>query len=201
MSQSLSAKIARFIADMRIKPEFLEVSSSTPSNKISLIEVDQLQDLNAVTGGQTDVDWSVQARRKMLYVRGERDSIYGHHKVILAYSKGMGFYFWSVIEAQGREEELTAFGLVEVVLNGEATRIDISKRCERGVFGIYVNILARLTQDEARAIAHSESFGVQVRFSRDAEMFLGIAAMSTEGGREELVTFFDALSDKLEPPD
>lgn len=195
-SQSLSARIARYITEMGIEPEFLEVSSSTPSDQIDLLKVDRLRELNVVTGGQTDVEWSVQAQRGMLYVRGERDSIFGHHKVMLAYSKGTGFYFWAVIEAQGRDEELTGHSLVEIVINEEDTRIDISERCERGVYGIYVNILARLTQDEARKIAFSESFGVQVRGSKEAELFLGIAAMSTEDGREKLETLFNTLIDE-----
>lgn len=194
LSQSLSARIGRYISDMGVLPEFLEISASAPSDKVDLLEVDQLRGMNVITGGQTDTEWSVQARRHMLYVRGERDSIFGHHKVMLAYSKGTGFYFWAVIEAQGREKELTTRGLVEIVINEEDTRIDISERCERGVYGIYVNILAKLSQDEAREIAFSDSFGVQVRISEEAGIFLGIAAMSTEGGREELETLFNTLS-------
>jgi hypothetical protein len=138
----------------------------------------------------------VQARNRMIYVRGERDSIFGHHKVILAYTKGSGFHFWAVIEAQGREQELTSFGLVEIVINGEETRLDISERCTRFIYGIYVHVLANLTENEARLLAFSKSFGVQVRFSNEAEVFLGIAAMSTDGGRDELETIFNCLSEE-----
>ncbi len=192
-SQLLSAKIARYISDMDIRPDFLEISSSIPSREIKLIDADELRKLNVVTDGQTSAVWSLQAQGSMLYVRGERDSIYGHHKVILAYKKNSGFVFWGVIEAQGREDELTSFALVEIVLNGEDTRIDISERCERLVSGIYVNVFANLSQEEARSIAFSDSFGVQIRFSKDAPLFLGIAAVSTEGGREALETFFKNL--------
>jgi hypothetical protein len=199
LSQALSAKIAQFIVDMGISLGFLEISSSTPGSEISIIDLERLRTLGVITGGETDVKWSVQARNHMIYVRGERDSLYGHHKVLLAYIKGAGFHFWTFIEAQGREEELTSFELVEIVVNGEDFKIDISERCVRSVFGIYVNILAKLTEDEARLLAFSESFGVHVRGSSEAGMFLGIAAMSTNGGREELETLFSCFSDEPTP--
>lgn len=199
-SQALSAKIAKFIVDMGISLEFMEISSATPSDEINIIDLEQLRTLGVVTGGQTDVKWSVQARNRMIiYVRGERDSLYGHHKVLFAYIKGVGFHFWAFIEAQGREEELTSFELVEIVVNGEDTKIDISDRCDRSVVGIYISILAKLTESEARLLAFSESFGVHVRGSSEAGMFLGIAAMSTNGGREELETLFSFFSDEYTP--
>lgn len=199
LSQALSAKIAQFIVDMEISLGFMEISSSTPSGEINIIDLELLRTLGVVTGGVTDVKWSVQARSHTMYVRGERDSLFGHHKVMLAYIKGVGFHFWGFIEAQGREEELTSFGLVEVVVNDEDTRIDISDCCVRSVSGIYVNILAKLTQDEARLLAFSESFGVQVRFSSEVGVFFGIAPMSTNGGREELETLFSCFSDEPTP--
>jgi hypothetical protein len=195
-SQLLSAKMARFIDEMEIELEFMEISSSTSGNEISKLDIEQLKKLKVVTGGITDVSWTVQARNNMIYVRGERDSIFGHHKVMLGYIGGHGLYFWAVVEAQGRETELTTYGLVEIVINGEATRLDVTDRCERAVSGIYVNILAKLTTEEAGQIALSDSFGVQIRFSSDAGMFLGVSAMSTEGGREELATLLACFSEQ-----
>jgi len=198
-SQVLSAKIATFVAEMKVMPAFLEISSATTSDAISTLSEDQLATLGVVAGGLTEAEWSVQAKNHILYVRGERDSLFGHHKVMLCYVKGVGFLFWAVIEALGRERELTEFGLIEIVVNGEDNRIDISDRCDRVVYGIYVNVISRLTEDEARVIAFSDSFGVQIRFSSEAHVFFGISALSTEGGRDQLQTFFNTLSSENSP--
>jgi hypothetical protein len=192
-SQVLSAKIALYVIEMEVSPEFLELSSSVLSNQIKLVDEVSLRRLKVVTGGETDVTWSVQGRAGGLYVRGERDSLYGHHKVMLHYHKSSGFLFHAVIEAQGRERELTTFPLVEIVVNGEESRIDISQRALRTSVGIYVNVMCNLSQVEARMLAFSNSFGVQVRASNEAPVFLGIAAMSTEGGKEQLASFFETL--------
>lgn len=92
-SQMLSAKIATYVAEMGVSPAFLEISSSTPSTEIKLVDQATLKNLRVVTGGVTDVTWTVQARGDAIYVRGERDSIYGHHKVMLVYARGSGFLF------------------------------------------------------------------------------------------------------------
>ncbi|MBZ9653528.1 hypothetical protein [Phyllobacterium lublinensis] len=189
LSQVLSAKIARYISDMGISPDFLDLSTSAGSDAIKLVNEDELERIGIVTGGETDVTWSIQGRNKILYVRGERDSLYGHHKVMLGYVRDEGFYFHAVIEAQGRETELTEFPLVEIVVNGEESKIDISNRSARSVVGIYVNVFAKLDKQEAQLIANSNSFGVQIRGSSEAEMFLGIRAMNTEGGKDQLQSF------------
>lgn len=193
-SQSLSASIARYVSDMGIGPTFLELSSSTPRNQIQLLGLDRLKELGVITGGDTEVTWTVQARGQMIYVRGERDSLFGHHKMLLGYTKSKEFLLWAVIEAQGREEELTKFGLVEVVFNGDDLVIDVSHRCERLVAGSYVNIFAKISDEECTILANSDGFGLRVRFSTEAPLFLGISPMSTEGGREELATFYQVLS-------
>ncbi|MGO4638670.1 hypothetical protein AB4Z43_09550 [Mesorhizobium sp. 2RAF45] len=178
---------------MGVSPDFLEFSSSVRSNSILIADEDNLKTLGVVTGGETGTNWTVQARASMIYVRGERDSLFGHHKVMLGHTKGAGFFFWAVIEAQGREDELTTLGLVEIVLNGEEKKIDISNRCERIVSGIYVNVFAKITQEEARAIAYSTSFGIHIRFWSDSPMFLGIAPVPTAGGAEQLQTIYNVF--------
>lgn len=193
-SQILSAKIARFIADMGVSQDFLELTSSVPSSTIGLVDRSSLQALRVTTGGETEVEWTVQARGQNLYVRGERDCLFGHHKVMLCYTKGLGYLFWAVMEAQGRERELIGFRLVEIVVNGEENRIDVSDRCERVVSGIYVNVMARLSHDEAKLLAYARSFGVQIRFVSTSPTFLGIAAMSTQGGVEQLQTLFEMFA-------
>lgn len=192
-SQVLSARIASYVHDMGVSTGFLELSSATSSTEIATIDEEQLRALKVITDGVTEAEWTVQARNHTMYVRGERDSLYGHHKVMLCYAKRLGFMFWAVIESQGREFELTSFGLVEIVVNREEIRLNISQRCERQVIGIYTHVLARITDEEARTIAFSESFGVQIRFGNEAPVFLGISAVSTEGGKEQLQAFFNTL--------
>ncbi len=189
-SQVLSAQLATYVVEMGISPKFLELSSATDAREINLIDESRLKEYGVVTGGETNVEWSVQARGKMIYVRGERDSVFGRHKVMLGYSKEMGFFFWAVIEAQNRFDELLGFGLVEIVLNGEECRIDISQDCNRFQTGSDVQVISTISRDNARAISESDSFGIQIRFGEESPTFLGVSALPTEGGQEQLTSLF-----------
>lgn len=195
-SQELSAKISSYVYDMGISLEFLEISAATTSDKINRITKCQLQKLGVITDGETEATWTVQSMANQLYVRGERDSLYGHHKVMLCYRKPLGFLFWAVIESQGREGELINNGLVDISVNNEEILIDISNRCHRVPSNAYVNIVSELTEEEARVIAYSENFGVRVRVSQESPMFLGVGEMSTEGGQEQLQSFFEVLCER-----
>ncbi|ESZ03007.1 hypothetical protein X736_26960 [Mesorhizobium sp. L2C089B000] len=195
-SQILSAKMAKYVFEMGVSPEFLEVSSSTLSEHINILSEGDLERMNVVTGGDTGVTWTVHALEGSIYVRGERDSFYGHHKVMLSHVKSTGFAMWAVIEAQGREDELQNFPVVEITLNNDdAQTIDISDRSLRFVNNIYVIVYANITKDEARQIAISKSFGCQIRGSKEAEIFFGIAPMPTEGGEVQLNSLYSMFAD------
>lgn len=184
-SQRLSAAMAAYIAEMGIPATFLQLSAGTRGNQLKLVSEEELKDLKVVTGGMTEPTWGVEVHEEAMWVRGERDSIWGHGKVMLAYSKTNGFSFVALVETMGRDTELLNFPLVEIVVNGEDIRINISDRCIREPSGIYTLFMANLTKGEAGLIASSDSFGIQIRGSDQAEIFLGIAAVSTVGAKRQ----------------
>lgn len=185
-SQRISAAIAVYIAEMGIPAGFLELSAGTPGNQVTPVSEEQLKGLKVITGGMTEATWGVEVHKEAMWVRGERDSLWGHGKVILIYSKSDGFSFAALVETMGRENELMSFPLVEIVVNNEDIRIDISDRCMRAPSGIYTMFMANLSNSEAGLLAHSKSFGIQIRGSTQAEIFLGIAAISTDGAGGKL---------------
>lgn len=185
-SQRLSAAIATYIAEMGIPPAFLELSAGTRGDQVNLVSEDQLTNLQVITGGVTQPTWDVEVHEQAMWVRGERDSLWGHGKVMLIYSKTDGFAFAALVETMGRDNELMSFPLVEIVVNDEDIRIDITNRCVRAPSGIYTIFMANISESEARLLANSKSFGIQIRGSAQAEIFLGISAVSTEGAEGKL---------------
>ena len=184
-SQRLSASIAQYIEEMGIPAAFLEQSALTSGPHLTILTEEQMRQLKVITGGETGVTWGVEIQQDVMWVRGERDSFYGHGKVMLCYSKVDRFTFAAMVETMGRQDELLNFGLVEIVVNGEGTRIDIADRCIRVPVGIYTMFMAKLSDQEAQMIAYSRSFGLQIRASAEAGIFLGIAPVSTEDGGED----------------
>lgn len=192
-SQILSSRIARYIADMGIGPDFLEISASVEAKSIRFIEHDKMRSMSIVTDGETPVVWSVEARNRTIYIKGERDSLYGHHKILLTFARP-DFLLHGFIESQGREEHLTNFPLVEIVIcESEEKIIDVSERCIRFIYGAYTNIIVKIEKNEASELVNAVSFGLRVRGGPDAPMFLGIAPMPTKAGEDMLQSFIHCL--------
>lgn len=96
---------------------------------------------------------------------------------------------------RGRIQELTAFPLVELVIGmNENVILDITSRCDRKLEGIYVIVSALITNEEAKSLATSDGFGVRIRGSPSADMFLGIGVMATDGAQDKLISFVSNLS-------
>lgn len=189
-SQRLSAAIATYIAEMGISTAFLELSAGTRGDRVQLVSEEQLKNLRVITGGMTEPTWGAEIHEEAMWVRGERDSLWGHGKVLLIYSKAEGFAFGALVETMGRDDELMNFPLVEIVINEEDVRIDISDRCVRAPSGIYTMFMANISNGEAGLLAHSKSFGIQIRGSTQAEIFLGISAVSTAGAEAKLLGLY-----------
>lgn len=185
-SQKLSASIARYIEEMGIPAAFLEQSALTPGDDLAILDHEKMTELKVVTGFETGVTWSSEILKEIMWVKGERDSYFGHGKVMLCYSKVDEFAFVAFVEAMGRSYELLNFGLVEIVINGEITRINVTDRCMRSPSGLYIMFMTKLSDAEARLLAYADSFGIQIRGGPDAEVFFGISAVSTEGGQDKL---------------
>lgn len=193
-SQILSSRIARYIADMGIPPQFLEASASVDADEINALDHTELRNLGIVTDGELPVRWTMESRNTVLYAKGERDSFYGHHKLLACYTRPT-FYIHAVIESQGREQELTEFPLVELVVGMDESHIrDVSARCSREVTGPYTNIIVESTLQEAHELVHSNGFGLRLRANSNSPIFLGIAPMSTKTGRDLLTSFVHNVS-------
>jgi hypothetical protein len=189
-SQRLSAAIATYITEMGVSTAFLELSAGTRGDQVQLVSEEQLKNLRVITGGMTEPTWGAEIHEEAMWVRGERDSLYGHGKVLLVYSKADGFAFAALVETMGRDDELMNFPLVEIVVNEEEIRIDITDRCVRAPSGIYTMFMAKFSKSEASLLANSKSFGIQIRGSAQAEIFLGISAVSTAGAEAKLLGLY-----------
>ncbi len=190
-AQTTSATISEYIAEMGVSQSFLATSASVPSERMLLLGRNELERLGLITGGHTKPVWSIEANAGLSYVRGERDTLFGHQKIMLGFRRETGFVFWSVIESQGRQNELLNHKIVEIVVDDEKNRFDISQSVHRAEYGIYIHLMSSIPEATAKEIAYSGSFGVQVRFSLESEVFLGIAPMDTLDGKAKLQTFYE----------
>lgn len=193
-SQQTSAAIARYLTDMGIDLQLMQIGADVHHTQTRSLKLEELVELGVVALGVSDVTWSTESRNNSIYVRAQRDTIYGLQKLILGYVRTGGFYVHAIFECQGRDQELTAFPLVEVTMNNESIRWDVSSRAARQIMNGFINVFVPVSSEEAREISGSRTFGLQIRFSNLADLFLGIGDMTIDtdgrGRLDTLVSMF-----------
>lgn len=193
-AQQTSAAIARYLVDMGIDLRLMQISADVHHAETRSLTAQELTELGVVAPGVSDVAWATESRNGSIYVRAQRDTIYGLQKLIVGYMKPMGFYVHAVFECQGRDRELSSFPLVEVTMNGESVRWDVSPRATRQIVNGFMNVIVPVSAEEARQMAESPSFGLQIRFSSMADLFFGIGEVPIDadgrGRLDTLVTMF-----------
>lgn len=175
-SQILSANIAKYIVDMGIDIEIMNLSSSVDRSSIMIIDEDELIKLNIINkGGETT--WVTTNIKDKIYLRGSRDSIHGIHKIILFHGRSNRVAFWAFIESQGRDIELLVYDSVEIIDKNEKP-LDVSKRIIlRQSYNGFVNILIELKKKELKKIIDTGAIGIIVRYDNKSPIFFGISPM------------------------
>lgn len=194
-AQQTSAAIARYLVDMGIDVRLMEISAGVHHTETRRLSKQELAELGVTAPGVSDVTWSTESRNGSIYVRAQRDTIYGLQKLIIGHMNEMGFYIHAVMECQGRDRELSGFPLVEVVLGDESARLDVSSRAARHILNGFMNVLVPISAEEARKVVDSPTVGLQIRFSDLADMFFGIGDVAVDAsGREKLDTLVRLFS-------
>lgn len=194
IAQVLSASIAQYVRDMGVDIAFMMLSARKAGTDLEIIPHEILRDLNVVNGGFTREEWSIQSIEGSLYVRGERDTYFGHQKLLLTYNPDkIQFDFTAVFEARNREEELNMMRQVDIECDSHM--INVSSRSYRTeIINGYFIIAIPISINEARMIAASESAGVYMRFGPEAPTYLGISGMRVESGRHFLTGLINAYA-------
>lgn len=184
ISQMLSASIATYITDMGVDITLMELSTRAGGDDMLILSHDQLRKLNVVNDGFTQTEWSMLSEGEGIYVRGERYTMYGHQKALLAcIPDARQIAFFAIFETMNRDDELNMMSQID--LNIDGNMIDVSTRgVERRIVNGYQNIMFLLSGTEVEKISSANSIGLMMRGSSEAGMFLGFDGMKVEGGRK-----------------
>ena len=91
-AQVLAASVVEYIRSMDVDVELFSLASDFPSDDIFEVPSDTMKRLNVVNNGIKVAKWTIESYDGMLYLKGERDTIYGIQKFMLVFpSKGTMF--------------------------------------------------------------------------------------------------------------
>ncbi|WP_143035716.1 hypothetical protein [Bradyrhizobium sp. Rc2d] len=190
IAQIASAAVVQYLRDMEIDTKLFTLASSAGPSEIFEPTPSQLSELNVVNNGVTRPKWTVESISDGIYLKGERNTVFGINKFILTcQSKNVGLYI--IFDPQNREQEVLRFTADYLVVDGVRARIDHA-RAFRSVKNGWINAGYTLTEGQLSAIANAKTVGVAMQPSAESPIFLGFDAMPVETGAAKMQGFIRA---------
>jgi hypothetical protein len=182
VAQVLSAMVVNYLKEMDIDTELFALTTTAGRTEIVEPTRPKLEALRVVNNGFTEPKWTVEGG-SFLYLKGERDTVYGVNKFILLCDRGAVVQLHIIFDPQGREEEVMGFRAHSLVIDGKDEPISpAGKSIQNGWFNAHY----RLSSKQVRAVRSATSVGLIVRGSYEAPIFLGFNNMRFQEASSKL---------------
>lgn len=183
VAQITSAQIVSYLREMEVDPEFFNLSTKAGADGIFEPPRPLLEKLSIVNNGWGTTTWSVESKKGVVYLKGERNTQYGINKFMLVCVPKAGLFLHMIFDPQGRQDEVLKMPAHSLVLDMQDEPIaPMSTEIVNGWF----NADYRLTEDQLRRIAEAKTVGVILRWSYEGPVFLGFNAMPFGDGADKL---------------
>lgn len=197
-AQILAASVVEYIRSMEVDVELFSIAADCPSNDILDLPPETMKRLNVVNNGIKFVKWSIESHDDMLYLKGERDTIYGIQKFLLVFpSKGNIFFY--IIFGGGRSTELILsmevdqLSIDDQIFSLRELRVSLDDHDGR------INAMYQMTPEIMTKLRTAKTIGYHLQHSTDAAMFVGFDALPFQDGAAKLPGLIDVFFREQKP--
>lgn len=191
-AQITSAQIVSYLREMGVDPGFFNLSTEAGADEIYEPPRALLEKLSVVNNGWGHTAWSVESKRGMIYLKGERDTQYGINKFLMFCIPRSGIFLHIVFDPQGRQDEVLDMHAHSLVIDMKDEPITPIK--PGSILNGWFNADYQLTADQVNRIRGAHSVGVILRWSYEGPVFLGFNAMPFADGSEKLAGIVNSCS-------
>src|ERR1700679_2387042 len=183
LAQIVSASIVTYLRSMGVDPDFFALSTQAGSSDIYEPSVEELAKLNVVNSGFTKPKWTVESNSGVIYLKGERDTVYGINKFMLGCAAQTKMELYIIFDPQRHDEELMSFPAHSLVVDDINIPISpIFKKIDHGWFNVgYI-----LSPEQIISIRQAKTLGVIVQAAYGAPVFLGFDRMPFDDAGDKL---------------
>lgn len=185
IAQVISAAVVNYIREMGIDLGLFTLTTKAGRDEILELERATLESLEVLNNGIGRTAWTIEGRSGLLYLKGERDTVYGINKFIVLCGSGNAILHM-IFDPQGRQEEAMGLAAHSLVVDLKDEPITPAGR---QITNGWFNAQYPLTKSQTRRLASASSVGVMVRGSYDSPIFLGFNAMPVQGAEERVRSF------------
>jgi hypothetical protein len=182
-AQVISALVTNYIREMGVDPNlFYEMTKAGPSD-VNLLSKPALESLGVTNNGFTKTVWSLEALDIGLYLKGERDTIYGINKLIFYCPKNQ-LAMHVIFDAQLRDEEILAMETQTLSIDQQLIPLEdrlVSKTSENG----WINAIFAIERGLIPKFLSASEIGIHFQHFRGSPFFLGFQQMDFSNAHQK----------------
>jgi hypothetical protein len=181
---------------MDVDPELFSLMTEAGANDIVVISQNDLIRLNVINNGEKQTHWSVESANGMMYIKGERETVYGINKFLLVCNAGSSIILHAIFDPQGRGDEVIKMKAMSLLVNGDS--VPVEDRLIDGPVLVHgwINVEFSLNDRLLGAIQNANTVGVAFQYAHDAPVFLGFDGLHFADGSKKLPAFLSVCLKK-----
>lgn len=184
-AQVLAASVVEYIRSMEVDVELFSIASDCPSDDILDVPPETMKRLNVVNNGVKPAKWTIESHPDMLYLKGERDTIYGMQKFLLVFPSKGNMFFYIIFDGYKVAEAALTMETDQLSIDGELIPLHdlrVSRFDDNGK----LNFMYQVTPKLLTKLRTAKMIGYHLQHSTEAAMFLGFDAFPFEDGATKL---------------
>ena len=191
VSQVLSAAIVQFVRDMGVDAKLFALMTEAGKDDIRILTLDEMKTLLVVNDGTGRPMWSIESIKASLYLKGERDTVWGMDKVLLTCEGGQ-IILGGIFGDRGHADTIVNMHAASILIDDNTVRIPAERTEGPSARNGTAAVFFRLSQSEIRQVMRAKAVGVAVQFAYEAPVFSGIYPIDISEGREKMLGVLSA---------
>jgi hypothetical protein len=183
-AQITSATIVEYLKSMNIDTDFFSLSTQASPEEIFEPSLSVLQKLQVVNGGFEEPKWTIESNNGAIYLKGERDTIFGFNKFIVEYEERAKTSLLIIVDPQCHDKEIMLLRAHSLVIDDRDV-VRVSQKSKEIVNG-WFNVTYTLTNEQVQMIRRAKTVGVVFQSSYGAPIFLGFNNMPFADAAQKL---------------
>jgi hypothetical protein len=199
-AQILAASVVEYIRSMEVDVELFSIASDCPPNDILDVPPETMKRLNVVNNGIQRAKWSIESKEDMLYLKGERDTIYGIQKFLLVFPSKGNIFFYVIFGGGQSAESILLMEVDQLSIDDEIFPLPdlrVSRFDDNG----RINAMYQMTPEILTKLRSAKMLGYHLQHSTDAPMFVGFDGFPFQDGAAMLPGLIDVFFRERRPDD
>ena len=183
---------------MEIDTELFSIASDCAADDILELPIETMKRLNVINNGIKPARWTIESIERALYLKGERDTLYGIQKFLLVLPSQGRMYIHFIFDGGKNAEQIMSMDSDRLSIDDELIPLHELRIRRVNDFG-RINLIYQVTPEILTKLSSAKQIGCLLQFLPDAPMFFGYDQFPFDGGAAKMPGLLDVYFREPDP--